>query len=127
MKYLFIVLLTFSFSSLACMPSVNIDIAEVFVEVPNPVFEEGTVINAKTGKVTAKISFNEKGKVVKIKNLGLTPSSLPLAPIKEALYSSKRHFSSQKATSHNIAIDFPIEFKEKIKFRFNLSPPIIEK
>lgn len=127
MKYLFIVLLTFSFSSLACMPSVNIDIAEVFVEVPNPVFEEGTAINAKTGKVTAKISFNEKGKVVKIENLVLTPSSLPLAPIEEALNSSKRHFSSLEATSHDITIDFPIEFREKIKFRFNLSPPIIEK
>ncbi|WP_394193134.1 hypothetical protein [Pseudoalteromonas atlantica] len=127
MKYLFIALLTFSFSSLACMPSVNIDIAEVLVEVPNPVFEEGTVINAKTGKVTAKISFNKKGKVVKIENLVLTPSSLPLAPIEEALNSSKRHFSSQEATSHDITIDFPIEFREKIKFRFNLSPPIIEK
>ncbi|KPH64640.1 hypothetical protein WNY63_04185 [Pseudoalteromonas neustonica] len=127
MKYLSIALLAFSFSSHACMPSVNIDIAEVVVEVSNPVFEEGMIINAKTGKVTAKIFFNKKGKVVKIENLDLTPSSLPLQPIEEALYSSKRHFSSGKATSHDITIDFPIEFREKIKLQLNLSPPVFGK
>lgn len=124
MKYFLLILLVFSFQSFACMPSINI--GEIIIEVPDPIFEKGTVDTASVGKVKAKIFFDDNGKVLKLEKLKLVPASLPLLPIKEALYSAKRHFSSERASSHDIDIEFKIKFKQKIMLKLNFPPPKID-
>ena len=124
MKYFLLILLVFSFQSFACMPSINI--GEIIIEVPDPIFEKGTVESASVAKVKAKIFFDDNGKVLKLEKLKLVPASLPLLPIKEALYSAKRHFSSERASSHDIDIEFKIKFKQKMMLKLNFPPPKID-
>lgn len=106
------------------MPSINI--GEIIIEVPDPIFEKGTVESASVAKVKAKIFFDDNGKVLKLEKLKLVPASLPLLPIKEALYSAKRHFSSERASSHDIDIEFKIKFKQKMMLKLNFPPPKID-
>ena len=133
MKYFLAIVLVTSFQSLACVPPVFYG-SDAIINVPDPEFKAGTVENVTIGKVSAKVSFDKSGRVIKVDILKLVPASLPAAPIKEALNSARLEFLPNMGVvyetenevpkavfDHQVDIEFPIKFKEKLNLQLHLN------